>query len=41
MPYLLVYGIEVVMPLEVEITSLKVLVESSLEKDGWARIRYE
>jgi hypothetical protein len=31
-PYTLVYGIEAVMPLEVEIPSLRVLVDSVLEE---------
>jgi hypothetical protein len=31
-PYLLVYGMEVVMPLKVEISSLRVLMESDQEE---------
>jgi hypothetical protein len=41
MPYLLVYGMKAVMSLEMEIPSLRVLMESSLEEDDWERIRYE
>jgi len=40
-PYLLVYGMEVVMPLKVEISSLRVLMESDQEEVDWVRIRYE
>jgi hypothetical protein len=31
-PYILVYGMEAVMPLEVEIPSLRVLIDSELEE---------
>ena len=31
-PYMLVYGMEAVMPLEVEIPSLRVLINSELEE---------
>jgi hypothetical protein len=40
-PYTLVYGKEVVMPLKVEIPSLRVLVDSKLEEVEWAKVRYE
>jgi hypothetical protein len=40
-PYMLVYGMEAVMPLEVEIPSLRVLVDSKLEEVEWAKVRYE
>jgi len=40
-PYSLVYGMEAVMPLEVEIPSLKVLMDSELEEAEWAKMRYE
>jgi len=40
-PYSLVYGMEAVMPLEVEIPSLKVLMDSELEEAEWAKVRYE
>jgi transposase InsO family protein len=39
--YSLVYGMEAVMPLEVEILSLRVLMDSELEEAGWAKVRYE
>jgi len=40
-PYSLVYGIEAVIPREVEISSLRVLMELDLEEVDWARKRYE
>lgn len=40
-PYSLVHRIEVVMPLEVEISSLRVMLDSEIEKYEWANIRYE
>jgi hypothetical protein len=40
-PYLLVFGIEAVMPLGVKIPSLRVLIESELEKAESAKVRYE
>ena len=40
-PYSLVYGSEVVLPIEVEIQSLKVLVEAKVLKEDWAKARYE
>jgi hypothetical protein len=40
-PYTLVYGMEAIMPLEVEIPSLRVLVDSELEEVEWAKVRYE
>jgi hypothetical protein len=40
-PYSLVYGMEAVVPLEVEIPSLRVLMESGLEETEGAKIRYE
>jgi hypothetical protein len=40
-PYMLVYGMEAVMPLEVEIPLLRVLVDSELEEVEWAKVRYE
>jgi hypothetical protein len=40
-PYMLVYGMEAVMPLEVEILSLRVLIDSELEEVEWAKVRYE
>ena len=40
-PYSLVYGIEVVFPIEVEIPSLRVLREVELEETEWVKARYE
>jgi hypothetical protein len=40
-PYSLVFGMEAVMPLEVEIPSLRVLIESEPEEAEWAKVRYE
>jgi hypothetical protein len=39
--YSLVYGMEAVMPLEVEIPLLRVLIDSQLEEVEWAKVRYE
>ena len=40
-PYTLLYGIEEVMSLEVEIPSLRVLVDSKLEEVECVKVRYE
>ncbi|XP_073263653.1 uncharacterized protein [Populus alba] len=40
-PYSLVYGMEAVMSLEVEIPSLMVLMESEVEEAKWTKMRYE
>ena len=40
-PYSLVYGMEVVLPIEVEIPSLRVLKEVELEEAEWVQVRYE
>jgi hypothetical protein len=40
-PYMLVYGMEAVMPLEVEIPSLRVLIDFELEEVEWANVIYE
>jgi len=40
-PYFLVYEMEAVMPLKVEIPSLRVLIESELEEADWVKMRYE
>jgi len=40
-PYSLVYGMEAVMPLEVEIPSLRVLMDSELKEAQWAKVKYE
>lgn len=41
MPYSLVYGMEAVLPIEVEIPSLRILVESQLDEAEWANTRFE
>ena len=40
-PYSLVYGMEIVLPIEVEIPSLRVLKKVELEKAEWIQARYE
>jgi hypothetical protein len=40
-PYSLAYGMEVVMPLEVEISSLRILKDVELDESEWARLRFE
>ena len=40
-PYSLVYGMKVVLPIEVEIPSLRVLREVELEEAKWVQARYE
>ena len=40
-PYSLIYGMEVVLPIEVEIPSLRVLREVELEEAEWVQARYE
>ena len=40
-PYSLVYGMEAMTPIEVEIPSLRVLVEAELEEAEWIKARYE
>ena len=37
----MVYGSEVVLPIEVEIQSLRVLVETKVLEEDWAKVRYE
>ena len=39
-PYSLVYGSEAVLPIEVEIQSLRVLVETKVVEEDWAKARY-
>lgn len=41
MPYLLVYEIEATLPIELEVSSLRVLKESQLSKEKWNKERYE
>nr|XP_009797171.1 PREDICTED: uncharacterized protein LOC104243646 [Nicotiana sylvestris] len=40
-PYLLVYGTEVVIPTEVEIPSLRIIVEAEIEDSEWIKTRLE
>ncbi|XP_016747203.1 uncharacterized protein [Gossypium hirsutum] len=40
-PFSLVYWMEVVLPIEVEIPSLRVLMETKLEESEWVRARYD
>ncbi|XP_060200363.1 uncharacterized protein LOC132628613 [Lycium barbarum] len=40
-PYLLVYGTKVVIPTEVEITSLRIIQDAKFHNDEWVRARYE
>ena len=40
-PFSLVYGMEAVLLVEVEISSLRVLMETKLEEVEWVRARYE
>ena len=40
-PYYLVYGIEAVLSIEVEIQSLRVLVETKVLEEDWVKQRYK
>jgi len=40
-PFSLVYGMEVVLPFEVEVLSLRILVESWLKELEWAQARFD
>ncbi|XP_070028787.1 uncharacterized protein [Nicotiana sylvestris] len=40
-PYLLVYGTEVVIPEEVEISSLRIVAEAEIDDDEWVKARLE
>ena len=40
-PFSLVYRMEVVFPIEVEILSLRVLMEAKLEEAKWVQARYD
>ncbi|XP_070011022.1 uncharacterized protein [Nicotiana sylvestris] len=40
-PYLLVYGTEVVIPMEVEIPSLRIVAEAEIDDDEWVKARLE
>ncbi|XP_077242559.1 uncharacterized protein LOC143883082 [Tasmannia lanceolata] len=40
-PFSLTYGMEVVLPIELKIPSLRILMESDLPESEWARIRHQ
>jgi len=40
-PFSLVYGMEAVLPFEVEIPSLRVLMETQLEEVDWVQARFD
>ncbi|PKI60251.1 hypothetical protein CRG98_019356 [Punica granatum] len=40
-PYSLVYGMEAVLPIKVEIPSMRIIAETELEEAEWAKQRYE
>jgi len=40
-PYSLVYGTEAILPIEIEIPSLRVLAKADIEESEWIRTRYE
>ncbi|XP_060177936.1 uncharacterized protein LOC132607877 [Lycium barbarum] len=40
-PYMLVYGTEAIIPVEVEIPSLRIIQEAELDDTEWIRKRYE
>jgi hypothetical protein len=40
-PFSLVYGMEVVLPVEVEIPSLRVLMEAKLTEAEWCQTRFD
>jgi len=40
-PFLLVYGMEAVLPFEVEVPSLRILAESGLKELEWAQMRFD
>ena len=40
-PFSVVYGMEAILPIEVEIQSLQVLIEAKLEEAVWVQARYE
>ena len=41
MPYFLVYGMEAVLPIEIEMGSLRVALEQQISKTEWAQSRYD
>ena len=40
-PFSLVYGMEAVLPFEVEVPSLRILAESGLKESEWAQARFD
>lgn len=40
-PYSLVYGMKVILPIEVEIPSLRVIMEADLDEAEWVQSRYD
>ena len=40
-PFSLVYGMEAILPIKVEIPSLRVLMEAKLEEAEWVQARYD
>ncbi|KAA0033844.1 putative RNA-directed DNA polymerase (Reverse transcriptase), Ribonuclease H [Cucumis melo var. makuwa] len=40
-PFSLVYGVEVVLPIEVEVPSLRIIKERELEEVEWTQARYK
>ena len=40
-PYSLVYGTKVVLPIEIEIPSLRIVVEAKTDDDEWIKTRLE
>ena len=40
-PFSLVYGMEAVLPIELEILSLQILMEAKLEEAEWVQARYD
>ena len=40
-PFSLIYGMEVVLPIEVEIPSMRVLMEAKLTEAEWVQSRYD
>ncbi|XP_070028976.1 uncharacterized protein [Nicotiana sylvestris] len=40
-PYLLVYGTEAVIPVEIEIPSLRIVAEAKIDDDEWVKTRME
>ena len=40
-PFSLVYGMEVFLPIEVEISSLRIIVEAKLDEAEWVQSRFD